>query len=71
MKYTDELKVESIEVTIQWGQLRWLGHITRTGEKRLARNVYEAKEDGERKRGKPRKRWMEEVKKAYEARGEK
>ena len=47
--YRDELKVESIEVTIQRGQLRWLGHVTRMGEERLAKKVHEVKEGGKRK----------------------
>ena len=36
----DELKVESIKVTIQWGQLSWLGHVTRMGAERLVRKMY-------------------------------
>ena len=40
-------------------------------EKRLARKIYEARKDGRRKRGSPRKTWTEELKRAYEARGEK
>ena len=68
-----ELKVESIEVTIQRRQLRWLGHVIRMGEERLTRKIYEdkKKEKGKRKRGRSRKTWMKEVRKAYEARGEK
>ena len=45
----DEPKVQSIEVTVQRGQLRWLRHVTRIGEERLVRKVYEAKEKGRRK----------------------
>ena len=52
--YRDQLQVESIEVTVQRGQLRWLGHHAKMGEERLARKLYEAKEDRERKNGKPR-----------------
>ena len=32
--------------------------------------VYEAKEDGKWKRGRPRKTWLKEVRKAYKAKGE-
>ena len=45
MKYRYELKVELIEVTIQCGKLRQLGHVTKIGEQRLARKIYESKED--------------------------
>ena len=57
--YGDELGVESMEVTIQRRQLRWLKLVTRKGEERMARKVHEAKEDGERKRGRPRKTWVD------------
>ena len=67
----DELEVESITVTIQRGKLIWLRHVARMGEGRLARKVCEAKEDGKRKKGRLRKTWKKEVKKAYEARGAK
>ena len=33
------------------------------GEERLVRKIYEAKEEGERKRIRPRKTWMKEVRK--------
>ena len=68
--YRDELNVESIEVTKQRGQLTWRGLVTRMGEERLDRKKYKVKEDEKRKGGKPRKTWMEEVRKACEARGE-
>ena len=42
----DELKVESIEVTIQWG------HIAKMEQERLTRKVYEAKKKTERGKGK-------------------
>ena len=47
--YRNELKVEKIEL----GQLR-LVRVTRIGGERLGRKIYEAKEDGKRKRRKPR-----------------
>ena len=49
--YGDELKMETTEVMVQRRQVRWIGHVARVGEGRLARKVYEAKEDGKRKRG--------------------
>jgi len=41
--YRDELKVESIEMTTQREQLRWLENVTRMGKERLARKIYEAR----------------------------
>ena len=41
------------------------------GEERLATIVYEAKEGGKWKSGRPRQTWMEEARKACETRGEK
>ena len=67
---SDELKVKSVEVTIQQRQLRWPGHVARMAEGRLIRKVYEVKEGGTGKRGRPSKTWMEEARRAYEATGE-
>ena len=58
--HRDEIKVE---VIMQRGQLKWLGHVARVGEEKMARKTYEAKEDEIRKRRRPRKTWMEDVRK--------
>ena len=36
----------------------------------MTRKIHETKENGKRKRGRPRRTWMEEVRKACESRGE-
>ena len=54
--HREELKVESIKVTIQRGKIKML----QEWETKDARKVYEAKEDGKEK-GEPRKTWIEEV----------
>ena len=42
--------------------LRWLGHVERMEDDRLARKVYELEVQGPRCRGRPRKEWMDGVK---------
>ena len=66
--YRDELKVKSMEVT---GTIKLARTCCKNGDEKLARKVHEAKEDGKRKRERPRKTWEEEVRKTYTARGEK
>ena len=63
------LQIEPITVTIQQNQLRWLGHMERMNENRLAKKVFKAKGFGKRKRGRPRKTWTEEVQHALISRG--
>ena len=41
--------------------LRWLGHVERTGENRMARRVMMAEVSGGRVRGWPRLGWMDGV----------
>ena len=42
--HRDKLKVKSIAVTIQRGQVKRLGHVARMGKDILTRSVYEAKQ---------------------------
>ena len=49
--------------------LRWLGHVERTDEYRMARRVLMAEVSGERVRGRPRLGWMDGVKVALGNRG--
>ena len=42
-------------------RLRWLGHVERMPEDRAAKKVWKGKQEGQRKTGRPRKRWMDDV----------
>src|SRR5215469_10362862 len=51
------------------GLLRWYGHIVRMDEERLVRRVYEGVVDGNRGRGRPKRKWMDGVREALVMRG--
>ena len=42
-------------------RLRWLGHVERMSELRLAKRMYKARMTGRRKQGRPRNRWRDEI----------
>ena len=42
--------------------LKWFGHVERMGEERLVKRVYQANVEGNKGRGKPQRRWRDEVK---------
>jgi hypothetical protein len=42
-------------------RMAWLGHVTRMGGGRMSRRILEWKPVGKRIRGRPRKRWVEDV----------
>jgi hypothetical protein len=41
--------------------MRWLGHVARTGEKRNAYRLLVGKPEGKRKLGRPRRRWVDNI----------
>jgi len=41
--------------------MAWLGHVMRMEGKRIAKRVLEWKPTGRRNRGRPRKRWIEDI----------
>jgi uncharacterized protein YukE len=67
--FRENLNIVPVETTIEQGQLRWLGHVIRRDENRLIKQIFEAKEMGKKKRGRPRRTWKEEVRTAAEKRG--
>ena len=67
--YRKQLNIIPVEETVQQGQLRWLGHVYRMEEDRLVKKVFEARRMEKRKRGRPRRTWIEDVRAAVEARG--
>ena len=42
--------------------LKWFGHVERMGDERLVKRVYRANVEGNRDRGRPQRRWRDEVK---------
>ena len=42
--------------------MRWFGHVERLEGEILVKKIYEAEVEGNRRRGRPRRRWMDGVK---------
>jgi hypothetical protein len=42
--------------------MRWAGHVARTGERRNAYRILVVKPEGRRPLGRPRRRWVENIK---------
>ena len=64
-----ELGILNIEDFIEQGQLRWYGHIKRMDENRLPRKFFEYTPKRPRPVGRPRVRWLDNIKTALEKRG--
>jgi len=54
-------KGENIVKWIKGQRLWWLGHLERMEEDRMPRKIFAQELEGTRRRGRPRKRWKEEV----------
>ena len=54
---------------IERNVLKWLGHVERMGEERLVKRVDRANVEGNRRRGRPQRRWRDEVKDLLLGRG--
>jgi hypothetical protein len=52
----------SITRIIKSRRMRWVGHIARMGKKRNAYRLLVGKPEGERPRGRPRRRWVDNIK---------
>jgi hypothetical protein len=46
---------------IKGQRISWLGHLERMEEDRMPRKIFTQELEGTRRRGRPRKRWKEEV----------
>ena len=42
-------------------RMRWVGHVARMGEKRVAYRVLVGKPEGKRPLGRPRRRWVDNI----------
>jgi len=54
-------KGENIVKWIKGQRISWLGHLERMEEDRMPKKIFTQELEGTRRRGKPRKRWKEEV----------
>ena len=59
----------SVGQRIDQGLLRWFGHVERMGDDRLAKRVYDSNVRGMRRRGRPRKCWIDGVNETLERKG--
>jgi hypothetical protein len=51
----------SIIRIIKYRKMRWVGHFERMGEKRNAYRLLEVKPEGKRPLGRPRRRWVDNI----------
>jgi hypothetical protein len=54
-------KGENIVKWIKGKRISWLGHLERMEEDRMPKKIFNQELEGTRLRGRPRKRWREEV----------
>jgi hypothetical protein len=54
-------KGENIVKWIKGQRISWLGHLERMKENRMPKMIFSQELEGTRRRGRPRKRWKEEV----------
>ena len=62
-------KGENIVKWIKWQRISWLGHLERMEEDRMPKKIFTQELEGTRRRGRPRKRWKEEVERDLEVLG--
>ena len=54
-------KEPDIDTVIKQGRIRWAGHIQRMTKERAVKKVLIEKSGGRRTRGRPRRRWVDDV----------
>jgi hypothetical protein len=62
-------KGESIVKWIKGERISWLGHLERMEENRMLTKIFTQELEGTRRRGRPRKRWKEEVERDHQVLG--
>ena len=53
------LKIASISIKVKEARMRWYGHVRRRGEEDPARRMMEMDPPGARRRGRPKMRWLD------------
>jgi hypothetical protein len=61
----EQLKQKSLIGGIERRKLRWYGHLVRMAEERKPRQILEARTEGKRGRGRPRKVWMDDKRSSW------
>ena len=56
------VKVERLEMKMKEGRLRWYGHVMRRDQEYVGRKMMEMELTGKRKRGRPKRRFLDIVK---------
>ena len=64
-----ELCIDSILALVEKGQLRWYGHVKRMADHRYPKRFLEMIPDGRRPVGRPRMRWIDNIRSSVEKRG--
>jgi hypothetical protein len=62
-------KGENIVKWIKGQRISWLGHLERMEENGMPKKIFTQELEGTRRRGRPRKRWKEEVEKDLQVLG--
>jgi len=62
-------KGENLVKWIKGERISWLGHLERMEEDRMHKNIFTQELEGTRRRGRPRKRWKEEVERDFQGLG--
>jgi hypothetical protein len=57
----DILRGEDIVKFVKSQRLAWLGHVERMDEERMSRKLLHGKMEGRRRRGRPRKMWLQDL----------
>jgi hypothetical protein len=57
----EDLRQEGIENRLVKRQLKWYGHVVRVGEERKPKQILEARREGRRPRGRPRKSYEDRI----------
>lgn len=63
------MKVGKASEKIHEARLRWYGHVMRREDEYVGKKLMKMKPQGRRKRGRPKRRWIDGVKNGMEARG--
>ena len=69
VKIRSEIQVKPLNETIATSRLKWFGHVKRMNPSRKARVWLEQDVEGKRPRGRPRTRWISQIKEDLQGRG--
>jgi exonuclease III len=66
----ERVGVEKLQGRIENSRMRWYGHMKRMDQDRIPRRMHEMEMEGTRPRGRPRRRWLSQIRKGVEDRGQ-